>query len=459
MSRWQRRFAVLVLIELAAALGAVAYLATRARIPAVDLSQVDVETAGVIAEHQRWMNLSSSDHWQGLAQLYLAFGYLPQAEPCARQAAELDPSSKDAAYVLAVTLDRLGRLAEAEEKLKHAMALGVVESAASVRLGRIALRREAAGEAEQAFRAALKKNPDETLAAIGLGRVLLHTHRAAEVASMMAHFVEKEPESHAPCQLMALAELEQGRPDAAESWLLKAEWRPSYSRFTDPLADVERWAASCGALRWATQAHAAAAAGEDGPAAFLIQHALTLGWDEKFALELAVAFVKLEQPQDALAMLRQVTTTAGRSDYTSFLRGEAYRQLGKTNSAVDAWSESVRFRSNQAAHRRLAETYRRQPEAEREQVALALGASGLLACQQGKPEETAALLAESLRLKPDQSTAWYFMGEAQRVLGQNVPAREAYGRCLSINPDHGRALEALRALDAAASEETAGEPR
>jgi predicted Zn-dependent protease len=146
---------------------------------------------------------------------------------------------------------------------------------------------------------------------------------------------------------------------------------------------------------------------------------------------------------------------AGHAPQTSFLRGEANLIQRKTNSAIDDWSESVRLRENQAAERRLAQTYRQQPEVEQEHLAKMLLATGIDACEEGDPENTAAAMTESLKLEPEQSMAWYFLGEARRVQGKDGPAREAYQHCLEIDPDHGRAREALAVLDS--KPETAGE--
>src|SRR3569623_238442 len=137
MSRWQRRFAVLVFLELVAGIAAIGYFATRPKIPAIDFEQVDAEVASVIFGYQQMMTLSSSAYWQDLGRLYLSYGYLPQAEICARQAAELDGNSKDSVYLWAVALDRLGRLDEASEKLKQAMEKGITQASAWTRLGRI----------------------------------------------------------------------------------------------------------------------------------------------------------------------------------------------------------------------------------------------------------------------------------------------------------------------------------
>ncbi len=457
MSRWQRRFAVLVLLELAAGLAAIAYFVTRPKIPAIDFDAVDAEVAQVIFGYQQMMTLSSSAYWQDLARLYLSYGYLPQAEICARQAAELDGNSKDSVYLWAVALDRLGRLDEAAEKLKQAMQKGITQASAWTRLGRIEMRREAAAEAEVALRAAVDKDPHAMPAAISLARLLLRTNRAAEVEALMKPFVEKESRSHAPCQMMALAELEQGRPAKADEWLLMADWRPDYSRFTDPLADAERWASFYGALSWATEYKAQAALGHQEQAAAAIQHALSLAWDEQLAIQAATAFLKAEHPQDALAVLRQVIPLAGRSDFTSYLRGEAYSSLGNKNLAVDAWSESVKFRPSKSAYERLAEFYGRQPDSQKEYLALALYGAGLNSYDAGNPEEAAHFLGGSVEFRPDQKLAWLLLGEARRVQGQNAAAREAYEHCLKIDPDQGRAQDALHALDSSKSESSESE--
>jgi len=363
----------------------------------------------------------------------------------------LAPESKDAFYLWAVVLDRLGRLDDAEQRLSKAIELGAGEPESWTRLGRIKLRQESPAEAEQAFRTALKLDPDAVAAAIGLSRILLYEGRAKEAAAALSPFLQSRPQEHTPCQLLALAESALGREQAAAKLLLDAEWRPEISRFEDPQADTNRWAAAFGALHYAAESRVAAAKGDAQSAAMLIQHALSLGWDDRFAMQSAATYLQVKQPQEALAVLRRTVITAGKSNHTSWLEGEAYAMLEKKNAAQDAWAESVKLFGSEQAHRRLADLLLPQNQTVGERhLALALYFGALDRLQAGDPDKTAQMLQASLELKPDQSLAWYFLGETKRYQGDAESARAAYRRALELQPELGRAEVALAALDLAA---------
>lgn len=460
MTRWQRRFAILVALEWCVAGAVVARYAGQARIPAVKLKHVDREVAGAIAWHQLMTDLSQGQDWVALGKLYLAYGCLREAEICFRQATELTPDSKDAFYLQAVALDRLGRLDEAEKQLAQATELGAGEAAAWVRLGRIKLRQEAPEAAERAFRTALKMDPDAVMASIGLARILLRTGRPEEVAGVLEPVRQQRPQEHAACQLLSLAETALGRPQAAERYLLEAEWRPLVSRFSDPQADVNRWAAQYGALRLATESHAAAAADEPAAAAAMMHQALSLGWDDQFANQATAAFLEAKQAEDALGIVRRTNTVAGKSEYTMWLEGDAYAMLNRIGPAQDAWLESVKLMGNEGAHRRLARYYEQQnAEAAKSHLALALYYGGLNALQMGDAEKAEKMLSDALELAPELSMAWYFLGETKRYRGDAAAARQAFRRCLELQPENGRAQQALSAMDSADGAGDDAQPR
>jgi tetratricopeptide (TPR) repeat protein len=243
--------------------------------------------------------------------------------------------------------------------------------------------------------------------------------------------------------------------------LLDAEWRPEVSRFEDPQADTNRWAAAFGVLHYATESRVAAARGDAQSAAMLIQHALSLGWDDRFATQSAAAYLQVKQPQEALAVLRRTAIVAGKSNHTSWLEGDAYAMLEKKSAAQDAWAESVKLFGSENAHRRLADLLLPQNQTVGERhLALALYFGALERLQSGDPGKTAQMLQASLELKPDQSMAWYFLGETMRYQGDADGARAAYRRALELQPELGRAEDGLSALELMdKSGENADDPR
>ena len=44
---------------------------------------------------------------------------------------------------------------------------------------------------------------------------------------------------------------------------------------------------------------------------------------------------------------------------------------------------------------------------------------------------------KAVELEPELDHAWFYLGETRRLLGREATAREAYERCLKVNPDHG----------------------
>jgi len=58
----------------------------------------------------------------------------------------------------------------------------------------------------------------------------------------------------------------------------------------------------------------------------------------------------------------------------------------------------------------------------------------------------AAALSKAVEYTPDLAAAWFYLGEIDRLRGRAAPAREAYERCLKIDPDHGRAHTGLALL-------------
>jgi Tfp pilus assembly protein PilF len=61
--------------------------------------------------------------------------------------------------------------------------------------------------------------------------------------------------------------------------------------------------------------------------------------------------------------------------------------------------------------------------------------------------EAQAALRESVKIDDEYPHAWFYLGEIGRYMGDSQAARDAYDRCLELNPDHGRALVARERIE------------
>jgi predicted TPR repeat methyltransferase len=65
----------------------------------------------------------------------------------------------------------------------------------------------------------------------------------------------------------------------------------------------------------------------------------------------------------------------------------------------------------------------------------------------GHPDEAISFFAAAVENNPKFEHAWFYLGETQRLSGQTEAAKKAYQSCLSLNPNHGRALASLAFMD------------
>jgi tetratricopeptide (TPR) repeat protein len=127
-----------------------------------------------------------------VAQLYLGQSQYAESADAARRALDLDPSHRQARYVLATSLIRLGRADEGQRELDEFQRLQALDAAAHARdfeLG--GLRREASvssanGDHEKAvglLRKALELEPNAAVSHVNLGLALLRAGQPAEAVT------------------------------------------------------------------------------------------------------------------------------------------------------------------------------------------------------------------------------------------------------------------------------------
>jgi predicted TPR repeat methyltransferase len=57
-------------------------------------------------------------------------------------------------------------------------------------------------------------------------------------------------------------------------------------------------------------------------------------------------------------------------------------------------------------------------------------------------------LNQAIELVPDSAVAWFYLAETRRLLGDGSGARQAYEKCLQLQPHHGRARRGLMLIGA-----------
>jgi tetratricopeptide (TPR) repeat protein len=178
-----------------------------------------------LAEHTAALMIDPrrSDSHVGVAQVHLREGRFAEAAAAARRAAELDADHKEARYVLATSLLRLGRADEGNRELQEYQRLQNEATALqSKRLEIAALRRDATvsaakGEHDRAvalLRKALDADPADPAAELELGLALL---RAGKAGDALPHLRAGAVPGSAPDVHLHLAAAYEatGQPDAS----------------------------------------------------------------------------------------------------------------------------------------------------------------------------------------------------------------------------------------------------
>jgi Tfp pilus assembly protein PilF len=100
-------------------------------------------------------------------------------------------------------------------------------------------------------------------------------------------------------------------------------------------------------------------------------------------------------------------------------------------------------------HNRLALYYEKKgdKDASRRHRAETYREAGIAAFWKRNLPDARVTLERAVELEPGLVGAWFYLGEANRLLGLTATARQAYRRCLELNPDHGRAQARLALLD------------
>lgn len=419
--------------------------------PSVDWSRVDALTAADLQAAQDRAAHGDSEQWLELADGLLAFGYLPEAEQAYARAHELaDESDRPAiAYLWAACLGRIGRIEDGIERYREALAgedayLQQLHGEIWYRMGRFYRRLEDAPRAEAAFReSGLPK------ARLQLAFVLTQTGRPAEAEPLVAEVLDAMPRELEPLRLMYRLALLRGHEEAMAEAHDRLERSTHTLSFLNNPAPMFRTQERFGVARLEAAATRALEAGRREQAVTLLHEAMGHEWREALVDALARAEIQRGRPREAVALLEELIERTGGTPRAMRRLAEAHRHLGAPSSARHWLERSVALRPTRQAYEALAALAQGRNDRPTEQryTARAMHMAGIEHFRDDQIEEARTYFHRAVDIEPDLAHAWFYLGEVKRLTDRTDAAREAYERCLTLDPAHGRAAASLSRLE------------
>jgi tetratricopeptide (TPR) repeat protein len=451
MNRYQGILVAVLVVELAS--GAVLFYHrwSRATPPRAELSYVDPLAAEHIRDLVQTCRLP--DDWAHLGAVYLAYGYFQESEACYRVAVQAAPLHAEHTFHWAFALERIGRNAEANRVYERAIALGHPQPGDCwYYIGRNHLRLENADEARQAFQQAA----DQPSARYEFARLLVRAGHSREAVPLLEQLAAQYPKAVQPYLLRCRIEALQGgflegvyadRAALAPD-VLPSPWYPQFARqeeVHDQLGVAGEWRACKELLEQ----------GRFTEAEPRLRNALRLQWDPAGVDLLAKVAARNNQLEEAIRLLQEVIDRAGPSVHFLTRLGDMVEQAGRIDQAAQAWFRAIQFGLPPGAKfrdyqdRKMAAYFERKGDksASRRHLARAYYIAGHEAFWNEKLPDAQLALEQAVAFDPGLAHAWFYLGEARRLTGQAVSARDAYQRCLAIDPDHGRARASLALVD------------
>ncbi len=447
MTRLQWALAAVIAIEIIGGAVALARPRTHPVPPPIDLSFVDPQLAEEL--RTRAAKCNTPGDWTALGEEYLAYGYFPEGEACYHVAAEQDNENPERTYQWAFALERIGKLERANAEYERAVELGRSHpEECRYFIGRNYLRLERADEARAAFEAA----GTHPTSRYERSRLLVRDGRGSDAVPLLETLTREYPQAIQPCLLRHRVEAFQNSPAAARFADLANRAR---GRLPTPFdKEWERLETTYNRLGLPGELTAIGQLVDrrnDTSAEPRIRAILAHEWNPAAVDLLAEVEIHRGKSAEAVRLLQDAIDREGPSVHLLERLGDAHELNGQMSLAVGAWTRASELgigASVKNLHYRLAEHYEKAGSSiyARTERARAHLAAGHELFWMGKPRDARPLFEKATEVDPTLAPAWFYLGETDRLLGQNERARKAYERCLALDPDHGRTLAGLSLL-------------
>jgi len=442
VTRGRRKLWIAIGLELLAAMALIGWRLTRSAPPEANLSRLPTTTATELRVLQARVWSDSAARWQELGEAYLAFGYFAEAEPCLRLAVERSPEQSTAVFAHACSLERLGRLAEANEQFAKAATLdhGRQAQTCHSRIARNCLRLDDVPNAE----AAIAKAPALLAARVERARLLVRTGRARDALPIL-NGLREDNELEVRTEMIAVqAFRELGRPRDAATAAERAERAVDRFRVADHGAQLQPIRARYGLAAVMSRAEQLDRAGRPAEAAAQFDRALAnASWDvlEPWIATAARLDMMALRYEAALEKLDRLATRMDVSPPARLIWGAVLAETDQLDRAIEQWRQASAAQPTAQLHRALAQGLlargnsdeaRRERSTARLQQAIDYYHANDLANALSELEATRSEL-------PDEPRMWYYLGVVFAAMDQPVRAHNAFSRCLTLDPLYGRA--------------------
>lgn len=453
----QRWLVVLVVVELVTASTiVVGRLARRvevqadqaARLPNLEL--IDAPAAAEIRQLQQRLVVGSpesSDSWLELADVYLAFGFPREAVRVYRHACELDPGSYEILDHWAMTLERMGRNVAAIGMLRRAVRLAGQGQREQCwyRIGRCYLRQEQPDRAEDAFLMAGRFAP----AVYQLAKLRIRWDRIEQALPLLQGLLEQYPDSIKVNQLGSRMERARNDLHAASRYAERANRGQSTLDLDPTYGRLEATRLRYGTTRQFQKAKEMFAAGQQNEALQRLHETIATEWREKYihptaAIEVTIGDAsedpdrKRVHAENAQRLLEAQIERSGATPKILEPLGAALWLKGDRQRAHQVWQRSAGMRSTRNVHLKLRQSYIERGETGRARThgAMAHQAAGMEAFWDSRFADAEELLRSATALDATLVQAWFYLGETYRALHHLQQARQAYDKCLQLDPNH-----------------------
>ena len=437
----------MVVVEIVVGGGIVATELSRPQFPIHVEKLLDPYTSESLHHLRMSLSVDKADDWYMLGEAYLAYGSYLQAEACFRRAAELDPESVEIIANWGLALARLGRNTESNERFRS-----IAENAPALfrpeiwyRIGKNLLREEKSDEAEAAFR----RVPEFPSAAYQLAKILMRSDRAEEAKLIIDDLLKAGANVMEINQIAAQCAEILGDKQASRKYYELTNRAPDRIALNRTVSLFTERRRRYGSERLLVETTELEKSGRIAESIQRFAKAMQDELGESAVAKIAELEVQLGHPQKAVKWIEAQIDRSGASALILERLGDAYLVMGQQDRTQQAWERGVRVGVRQELHEKLAQSYELGGNADRAQTqrGLVLHIKGLSNYRKNNLSEAFTDFFAAAQLLPNRSRTWFYLGQIHRFQGRCAQAKEAYRRCLSIEPGHGRADAALKLLE------------